>query len=351
MDSYASLDDLSYHHSSNGGPDQSVQHLCVEFATASNTDKSGIMLRTEQQSCSNPLSEAVISGGSGGVEWKNSDLSRALSLGVVVRDAPPPFDSTACDLQCTRIVSKTTTWKIGGENVVRCATKRHGYMWNAPQSQLEAHLFLQYIHEFMADRLHENDTRTLHVLVERMDTSGMTSDGTYFADANNERMQSAMKPSRPAAVLVNVCTNDTTTQATCTMRSSSPHRTLVCESCFLNTNDNFRGAEGRWLAIGVSSTTNVVPRMLCGTEPSLWLGQRVRVNRAIRLDFPDRFSLKIPDLFQWKTNSCSMSLHSQHAGAAPDAEICLVASPFPQLPHMTFYGSDDEDRACCPSSY
>jgi hypothetical protein len=342
MDSYATLDDIAG--TQIVSSPQSVDFLWVENVGAAaqkvqkEKDFAGVKLNIEEMNGVSwyPLAEAIINGDS---QWKESDLSRALSSGVVVKDMPPSKGMAGGEVQCTRIVDRSTTWHIGGEGDGSSGVKRQGYMWAAPATQLEAQIFLQYIHEFMTGRKHANDTRTLHVLVERADTSGMASDGTHFADMAmaSRRVANCTLPSQPAAVLVDVCTNDATTQATCAIRSSATSRlegagvrhTLVCDSLFVNTQNNIKGAEGAWLAIGVSSTTNAVPRMLCGKKPTLWLGQRVRVNRVLRLDFADRSSLSIPDLFQWRTTSCSMTVHPLHADAPPDADVVLVASPFP----------------------
>jgi hypothetical protein len=363
MDSYETLDDIAG--TLMVAPQQSVDFLWVEHAGVAQKEKEkekekenaqadgGVMFRIEETKGVQwfPLAAAVINGSS---QWKDSDVSRALSSGIVVKDMPAAksMGTAGGEVQCTRIVDRKTTWHIGGEGDGSHGVKRQGYMWAAPATQLQAHFFLHYIHEFMSGRKHANDTRTLHVLVERADTSGMASDSTYFADVadrKSRRFANGMQPSRPAAILVDVCTNDATTQASCAIRSraagslegSGIRHTLVCDSCFVNTKNNIKGAEGAWLAIGVSSTTNMVPRMLCGTKPTLWLGQRVRVDRVLRLDFADRSCISIPDLFQWRTTSCSMTLHALHADAPPDADVVLVASPFPLSDHVRVESESD----------
>jgi hypothetical protein len=120
--------------------------------------------------------------------------------------------------------------------------------------------------------------------------------------------------------------------------SPTGQQRVQCESCFIQSahangeQTQCRAAEGVWLAIGVSAPEEgIVPMDLCGQQPSHWVGQRICTQKELRLDFADRSSLTMPDLFAWRTRACSLSIHERHEEEAADASYMLVVSPYPAV--------------------
>jgi hypothetical protein len=303
-------------------------------------ERKGICLKIVERDDGEMISEAVIHGG--GSNWENSDTMRRMSDGVILFDeAPEKRNAVVQSITCTRIMKERVVHYVGGFGEGFDHAKKIGLLWDIPTSVLGAHIVIADMLEFTREKVKENEIRTLHILLERDDTSGMNSYGTEVANRDGRTIMT--ETSKKTAVLIDVCMNeeiaDIFLRLTTAIRDGIHRRRLRCESCYvrsetydegIHAGTRHRGVEGVWLAIGVSSSSSAVPPGLAGTNPSHWIGHRRLRDREIRLDFEDQSSISIPDLFAWRTSACALSIHHRRKEKKPHEKFMLLASTYPQ---------------------